>query len=73
MGGAEPTHWTRGTGWRQGSVLTRDAVDEFDLGLPEDRGRVRVVVISHDCDLANDVTKEPFVEVDLLPSSRTSR
>ena len=63
MGEAEPTQWTRGTGWRQGSVLTRDAVDDFGLGLPEDRDRVRVVVISHDCDLANDTGKEPFVEV----------
>lgn len=63
MGEAESTHWTRGTGWRQGSVLTRDALDEFDLGLPENRDRVRAVVISHDCDLANAVTKEPFVEV----------
>lgn len=63
MGEAQPTQWTRGTSWRQGSVLSRDAVDEFGLGLPEDRERVRVVIISHDCDLANDVTKEPFVEV----------
>lgn len=60
---AEPTQWTRGSAWRQGSVLTQDAVDEFGLGLSEDRERVRVVVISHDCDLANDITKEPFVEV----------
>jgi len=63
MGEAEATQWLRGNGWRQGSVLPNDAVDEFGLGIPEDRERVRVVVISHDCDLANDVTKEPFVEV----------
>lgn len=63
MGEAESTHWTRGNGWRQGSVLARDSVDEFGLGLPEGRDQVRVVVISHDCDLANDVVKEPFVEV----------
>lgn len=60
---AEPKQWTRGSAWRQGSVLTQDAVDEFGLGLSEDRERVRVVVISHDCDLANDITKEHFVEV----------
>lgn len=63
MGEAEPTQWTRGTCWRQGSVLTREAVDDFGLGLPEDRDHARVVVISHDCDLANDTGKEPFVEV----------
>lgn len=63
MGKAEPTQWTRGTGWRQGSVLTRDAVDELGFSLPEDRDHVRVVVISHDCDLANDAAREPFVEV----------
>lgn len=63
MGEAEPTQWTRRTGWRQGSVLTKGAVDELRLGLPEDRDRVRVVVISHDCDLANDDAREPFVEV----------
>ena len=63
MGEAEPTQWMRRTAWRQGSVLTPDAVDEFGLGLREDRNRVRVVMISHDCDLANDAVKEPFVEV----------
>lgn len=63
MGEAEPTQWTRRTGWRQGSVLTKGAVHELGLSLPDDRDRVRVVVISHDCDLANNITKEPFVEV----------
>lgn len=63
MGATEPTHWTRGTGWRQGSVLTKDAVDELGFGLQDDRDHVRVVVISHDCDLAKDADREAFVEV----------
>lgn len=50
----------RGTVWRQGSVLSND--DALALGLIKNEAAVtqRVVVISHDCDLACD--KESFVE-----------
>ncbi|MEM5300144.1 hypothetical protein VSR82_38830 [Burkholderia sp. JPY481] len=49
----------RDSAWRQGSLIV-DA-HALNLGLVfDDGGQHRVVVISHDCDLAND--REPFVE-----------
>lgn len=56
--------WPRDTPWRQGAVLRHE--DAIRLGLlheqsPQD---VRVVVVSHDCDLANDnLEVEPDLEV----------
>jgi hypothetical protein len=48
-------------GWRQGHVLSDDAVAE--LGLAHEANAV-VMVVSHDCDLANDnLDIEPSVEV----------
>jgi hypothetical protein len=56
--------WPRNTPWRQSSVLTTEATKALGLvnrASPQD---TRVVVISHDCDLANDDLKiEPDVEV----------
>lgn len=55
--------WDRQTPWRQGSVLDRDtlvAIGALSGDAPDDRVGV---VISHDCDLAqDDVAAEPFVE-----------
>ncbi|MGF6980045.1 hypothetical protein QFZ94_008562 [Paraburkholderia sp. JPY465] len=49
----------RDSAWRQGSLIV-DA-HALNLGLVfDDGGQHRVVVTSHDCDLAND--REPFVE-----------
>lgn len=57
--------WTRETPWRQGAILPGDAVQALGLqgkGSP-DRA-LCVMVISHDCDLANDnLDQEPNVEV----------
>lgn len=55
--------WTRATRWRQGHVLTDDAVDK--LGLRDARApkQTLVVVVSHDCDLAASSEKEPDVEL----------
>jgi hypothetical protein len=55
--------WSRGTSWRQGHVLCANA--RSALGLSHaDADATCVVVISHDCDLANaDLLAEPDVEI----------
>lgn len=56
--------WTRDTPWRQGHLLTAEATSVLGLLHPESPDSTCVVVISHDCDLANDVLQiEPDVEV----------
>jgi hypothetical protein len=56
--------WTRNTPWRQGHVLTAEAIQALGLSHPETPDSTCVVVISHDCDLANDALQmEPDVEV----------
>jgi hypothetical protein len=56
--------WTRDTPWRQGHILTTDAAEALGLFHPEAPDGTCVVVISHDCDLANDdLQVEPAVEV----------
>ena len=56
--------WTRDTPWRQGHVLTVEAIQALGLSHPETPDSTCVVVISHDCDLANDALEiEPDVEV----------
>ncbi len=56
--------WTRDTPWRQGHILTCEAAQALGLTHPETPDSTCVVVISHDCDLANDALQsEPDVEV----------
>ena len=58
------THWTRDTPWRQGHVLPMNAVHALQLYHPTSPDCICVVVISHDCDLANDnFNVEPSVEI----------
>jgi hypothetical protein len=58
------TIWTRDTPWRQGHVLTTEAIEALGLSHPETPDSTCVVVISHDCDLANhDLQVEPNVEI----------
>ncbi len=55
--------WERETPWRQGLLLTADAIDAFGLGgavAPQD---VAALVISHDCDVAQGTDAEPMVEL----------
>jgi hypothetical protein len=53
--------WARDTPWRQGHVLSSEATRAL---VGETRSAdTRVVVISHDCDLAQDEAIEPSVEV----------
>ena len=57
-------NWTRDTPWRQGHLLTREAAQAFGLSNPESPDSTCVLVISHDCDLANNSLQvEPDVEV----------
>lgn len=59
----QPT-WTRGTTWRQGHVFRAETAIALGLSHPTDAGATCVVVVSHDCDLANDdLGVEPNVEV----------
>lgn len=61
--GADPI-WTRDTPWRQGHLLPSEAVVHLRLANAQAAEDLRVVVISHDCDLANDnLDAEPDVEV----------
>jgi hypothetical protein len=58
------TIWTRDTPWRQGHVLTTEAIQALGLSHPETPDSICVIVISHDCDLANhDLQVEPNVEI----------
>lgn len=60
----EAKTWTRETPWRQGHVLPVGAVNALGLAHPEGLESTCVVVVSHDCDLANDdMQLEPNVEV----------
>lgn len=59
--------WTRDTPWRQGSLISRE--DLLDLGTSVEGGHVFGVVVSHDCDLANDdLCLEPDVDIVLIRS-----
>ena len=59
-----PQIWMRDTSWRQGSVLAADAIASLGLVHSSPDAQICVVVISHDCDLANDdLQREPDVEV----------
>ena len=56
--------WTRDTPWRQGHVLSQAASDALGLIHPCDADVTCAVVISHDCDLANDdLDIEPHAEI----------
>jgi hypothetical protein len=51
------------TEWRQGDVLTDEAVAEFALITSAGQDTTVVVVVSHDCDITADAAREPLVEV----------
>lgn len=55
--------WTRNTPWRQGHLLTKEAVTATGLNHPAYPDDTVVIVASHDCDLAQLPDKEPQVEV----------
>ena len=55
--------WARNTPWRQGHLLTNEAVTATGLRHPKYPDNTVVIVASHDCDLAQLPDKEPQVEV----------
>lgn len=55
--------WTRETPWRQGHLLPHEAVAELGLLHSEHPDETVVIVATHDCDLAQTVDREPYVEV----------
>jgi hypothetical protein len=55
--------WDRRTPWRQGHVLTAETVATLGLLSDTDHVDPLVVVVSHDCDLAQDPSSEPVIEV----------
>jgi len=52
--------WTRDTPWRQGSAVSLQDLQSAKVDVPDshDGG----LIITHDCDLANDIETEPVVE-----------
>lgn len=60
----EAQPWTRDMAWRQGCVLSDAAMDALDLRDAAEPTACCAVVITHDCDLANDnMAAEPDVEL----------
>jgi len=55
--------WNRATPWRQGHLLDDDTVKALALSNSESPDKTAVMVISHDCDLAQPIEREPYVEV----------
>jgi hypothetical protein len=55
--------WTRNTPWRQGHLLTNEAVTATGLNHPEYFVDTVVIVASHSCDLVQLPDKEPQIEV----------
>lgn len=55
--------WNRETPWRQGHLLDAKAIDALGLHHFETPELTLVMVITHDCDLAQDPGLEPLVEV----------
>ena len=54
--------WARETPWRQGQALSDETAKAFGLAHPETPAATVVVVVSHDCDLAQLPQSEPAVE-----------
>jgi hypothetical protein len=61
----------RSTPWRQGHVITDESAFELDLVDVAQFGQAYAIAVSHDCDLAADSKREPFVEV--ITGSRIER
>lgn len=54
--------WKRDTPWRQGHVLTREAIQEMGLSRLDSLSAI-FVVVSHDCDILQPPEIEPDVEL----------
>ncbi len=54
--------WDRSSPWRQGAILTSEAANALALKPERNPGATAVVVISHDCDIAQPLENEPKAE-----------
>ena len=55
--------WNRDTPWRQGHLLSVNAIKDLGLHQSSTLDQTFVIVASHDCDLAQAPEAEPLVEV----------
>jgi len=55
--------WSRNTPWRQGNLLTDEAVISIGMVHPEHPDNTVVIVATHDCDLTQLPDREPLIEV----------
>src|SRR5450830_185873 len=54
---------SRDTPWRQGLVLEQQVAIDLGLIAPDCVDQSVVVMVTHDCDIASDASREPHVEV----------
>lgn len=54
--------WTYDTPWRQGFILTAESAKALGIEHPDTPDKTVVLVVSHDCDLAQLQDKEPVCE-----------
>lgn len=57
------TEQSRDTPWRQGLVLEQQVAIDLGLIAPDRADQSVVVMVTHDCDIASDASREPDVEV----------
>ena len=57
------TEWLRNSPWRQGHLLESAVAQQLGLVHPDEPERTLVVVISQDCDIAQDPNTEPMIEI----------
>jgi hypothetical protein len=55
--------WLRENPWRQGHLLTLESARSLGLCHSQSPDETAVMVISHDCDLAQEIANEPFCEI----------
>jgi hypothetical protein len=55
--------WSRNTPWRQGDLLTNEAVKSTGMLHSESPSETLVIVATHDCDLTQLPDREPLIEV----------
>lgn len=59
-----PEEWDRGSiSWRQGNLLTKEALEGLGFNPEEIKEGLLAVIASHDCDIANHPAQEPNVEI----------
>lgn len=57
------TEWQRNSPWRQGHLLDSDVATSLGFLHPDEPDRTLVFVISQDCDIAQDPSVEPKIEI----------